>query len=430
MSRGLREEQNYEAERAEERLYTAARKLGVSRRRLLEYAVMTGASAFLTACASKVGVDTTQPAPEQKPAAPPPAPEAPKQERALIKETPSSRFIDYGSNQEMRWDQMYGKGYVVPNDQFFVRNHGKTPQIDLQSWRLKVSGSGVENPLELTYDELLKLPSASVIRYVECAGNGRTFYNEVLKQKAQGTQWRLGAIGVAEWTGVRLSEVLERARLKKGARDFMPTGLDELKVRRPISVEKGLEDDTLLVYAMNGEPLPPDHGFPVRMLVPGWIGVANVKWVGDLEVSMDPIYSPWNTTSYVLIGSDYQPQGQAKGPVVTTQAIKSAIEMIWPGALKAGPQVIRGRAWSPFGKIAKVEYSLDDGRTWEQARLGDMNIARAWVRWEFPWDAKPGDYKIKVRATDEQGNSQPDSVKFNEQGYLYNAVVAHPVTVS
>jgi len=146
------------------------------------------------------------------------------------------------------------------------------------------------------------MPSVSVIRYVECAGNGRSFFAAAYGKKADGTQWKLGGIGVAEWTGVPLTEVLDRAGIKKSARDVMPEGLDDLKVRRPMPVAKALEADTLLVYAMNGQPLPPDHGFPVRTLVPGWIGVANIKWVGRMEVSEKPLFSPWNTDTYVLIG--------------------------------------------------------------------------------------------------------------------------------
>jgi DMSO/TMAO reductase YedYZ molybdopterin-dependent catalytic subunit len=228
---------------------------------------------------------------------------------------------------------------------------------------------------------------------------------------------------------VPLREVLDRAGLKATARDVMPEGLDDLRVRRPMSVAKALEEDTLLVYAMNGQPLPPDHGFPVRVLVPGWIGVANVKWVGRIEVSEQSLYSAWNTDSYVLIGPDYRPAPPAKGPILSTQSHKSALELPWEGTLRAGPRTVTGRSWSPSGRIARVEYSLDRGVTWTQARLHEPNVARAWVRWSFDWDARPGDYGIKVRATDERGNTQPAGVPFNEQGYLYNAVVAHPIAV-
>jgi DMSO/TMAO reductase YedYZ molybdopterin-dependent catalytic subunit len=329
----------------------------------------------------------------------------------------------------MRWENMASRGYLVPNELFFVRDHSRTPRIEVSTWRLKVEGSGVSRPLELSYDDILSLPETSVIRYVECAGNGRSFFEAAYGKRASGTQWKLGAIGVAEWTGVPLREILNRAGLKPTARDVMPEGLDELRVRRPMSIAKALEDDTLLVYAMNGSPLPPDHGFPVRVLAPGWVGVANVKWVGRLEVSEQPLYTPWNTENYVFIGPDYAPVPPAKGPVLTTQSPKSAFELPWDGELPSGRRTIRGRSWSPFGKINRVEYSVDRGITWQTATLREPNISRAWVRWDFEWDAMPGSYSLRARATDEQGNRQPANVPFNEQGYLFNAVIGHPLTI-
>jgi sulfane dehydrogenase subunit SoxC len=330
----------------------------------------------------------------------------------------------------MRWDQMARRGYVVGNDLFFIRNHTSTPRIDTASWKLVVSGSGVARTLELSYDELIALPAVtSVTRFVECAGNGRTFFAEAQGLQAKGSQWRLGAIGVGEWTGVPLGEVLQRAGLKPTARDVMPAGLDQLKVRRPIPIAKALQDDTLLVFAMNGEPLPADHGFPVRVLVPGWIGIASIKWVGRIEVSEDPLFSDWNTGSYVLVGPTYQPEGRHKGPVLTTQVVKSAIELAWPANLEAGQHTIRGRSWSGQGRIVKVEYRVDGG-AWQKAQLHEPILPLAWARWSFTWDAPPGEHAIRVRATDDRGNAQPDSVPFNEMGYLYGAVVAHPVKVA
>ena len=318
---------------------------------------------------------------------------------------------------------------MVPNEIFFVRNHTRTPLLDAKKWRLKIEGSGIQKPIELTYDELLSLPLVSVIRYVECAGNGRSFFERAYHKKADGTQWKLGAIGVAEWTGVPLAEVLNRAGLKNSARDVMPEGLDDLKVRRPMSVAKALEGDTLLVYAMNGQPLPPDHGFPVRTLVPGWVGVANIKWVGRIEVSEKPLFSSWNTDTYVLIGPDYKPEPPAKGPVLFTQNLKSALELPWDGEIGAGRRLFRGRSWSPFGKITSVEYSLDSDSTWRKTNLREPNIGGAWAWWDVDWHAAQGRHTIRIRATDEKGNTQPDNVPFNQQGYLYNAVVDHPVTV-
>jgi sulfane dehydrogenase subunit SoxC len=348
----------------------------------------------------------------------------------VVKPTPSEHFFDYGTNKEMRWETMYGRGYLVPNDLFFVRNHIRTPRLDVATWRLQVEGTGVERPLALRYDDVLAMPSLSVIRYIECAGNGRSFFQAAYGKKAQGTQWKLGAIGVAEWTGVPLREVLERAGLKRTARDIMVEGLDDSRVRRPIPITKAFAEDTLLVYAMNGDTLPPDHGFPLRLLTPGWVGVANIKWVGRLEVSEQPLFSYWNTEAYVLLGPDYQPDPPARGPILSTQSLKSALELPAETHLRPGPQVIKGRAWSPFGKITRVMISVDRGQTWQSARLHEPNIARAWVRWDWAWDTPPGNYTITVRAMDEAGNTQPDSLLWNEQGYLYNALVHHPVQVS
>jgi sulfane dehydrogenase subunit SoxC len=410
---GLQNEAVYQAVRAEEFIWQRSRALGISRRRFLQWVAAGGASMLV----GGVWPRRLQAAQE------------PSSQELVVKPTPSELFFDYGSNKEMRWQNMSQRGYVVPNELFFVRNHTRTPQIDVSTWRLKVEGSGVRRPLELTYDALLSMPSVSVIRTVECAGNGRSFFENAYGKKAQGTQWKLGAIGVAEWTGVRLHDVLDRAGLKRTAKDVMPEGLDDLKVRRPMSVTKAVAADTIVAYAMNGEPLPPDHGSPVRVLVPGWIGVANIKWVGRIEVSEEALFSPWNTETYILIGPDYQPKPPAKGPVLAEQNLKSALELDMGAQLQAGRHRMTGRSWSPFGKITQVEYSLDRGVTWRQARVQEPRLAQAWVRWDFDWEAKPGHQTIRVRAVDERGHAQPDSVPWNEQGYLYNAVVDHPVSV-
>ena len=406
------DERVYQVTRTEAWLWQHAKQFGLSRRRLVQLLVAGGAAATWGRGLPRSAQAQTAPGQE-----------------LVVKPTPPERFFDYGTNKEMRWETMYGRGYLVPNDLFFVRNHTRTPRLDVATWRLKVEGSGVERPLELRYDDLLAMPSRSVLRYVECAGNGRSFFQAAYGKKAQGTQWKLGAIGVAEWTGVPLSEILERAGLKRTARDIMVEGLDDSRVRRPIPVTKALAEDTLLVYAMNGDTLPPDHGFPLRLLTPGWIGVANIKWVGRLEVSEQPLFSYWNTETYVLLGPDYQPHPPANGPILSTHSLKSALELATEAHLRAGNQLIKGRAWSPFGKITRVMYSVDQGKTWQPTRLQEPNIARAWVRWDFTWDAQPGNYTITVRATDETGNTQPDSMLWNEQGYLYNALIHHPVQV-
>ena len=174
--------------------------------------------------------------------------------------------------------------------------------LEPATWRLHVGGSGVSRPRSFTYDEILAMPSIAVFRAIECAGNGRNFFQLSHGKKISGTPWQLGGIGVAEWTGVPLREVLERAGVKRSARDVMPEGLDQKRVKRPMPIDKAMADDTLLVYAMNGQPLPPDHGFPMRVLVPGWVGIAHIKWVGRIDVSEEPLYSEYNTQKYVLIG--------------------------------------------------------------------------------------------------------------------------------
>lgn len=405
------DEHTYEQARADEFIWRRARDLGVSRRRFL--GMLAGAGALAV---GSVGLSS-------RPAWAGPATDL------VVKPTPPESFYDFGSNKEMRWEVMSTRGYVVPTEFFFVRDHSRTARIDASTWRLRVEGSGVDRPQEFSYEQILAMPSVSVIRFVECAGNGRSFFEALYGKRAQGTQWKLGAIGVAEWTGVPLREVVDRCGVRRTARDVMPEGLDELKVRRPMPIGKAMADDTLLVYAMNGDTLPPDHGFPVRVLVPGWVGVANVKWVGRIEVSEQPLYSAWNTESYVLIGPDYTPAPPAKGPALTSQSVKSAFELPWDGEVPAGPRLLRGRSWSGQGAITKVEVSVDRGISWQPARLREPNIPQAWVRWDLDWSPRPGSYNLRARATDDKGRAQPASVPFNDQGYLFGAVVGHPVTV-
>lgn len=351
-------------------------------------------------------------------------------DQAILKNAPAEYFLRNGSNLEMRWDAMYNRGYIVPTELFFVRNNSPVvPRIDVAKWKLQIEGSGVTKPISFTYDDLLTMPSISVIRAIECAGNGRNRFQESHGKKIEGTPWDLGGIGVAEWTGVPLHEVLGRAGVKRSARDVMPEGLDSRKVSRPMSVEKALAEDTLLVYAMNGQPLLPDHGFPVRMLLPGWVGISHIKWLGRIEVSAQSLYSEYNTKKYVLIGKDYKPAPPALGPMLTTQQVKSAFELPWNGEITAGKRLLRGRSWSGEGHIKKVDVSTDGGRTWRPARLREPNIDMAWVRWDLDWDARPGTYKLQARATDSKGHTQPDRIPLNEEGYAHWAVVTHQITV-
>lgn len=406
-------EEVYRQARADEFVWQKAKALGVSRKKFLQF-MAVGAGIAIGSGLPRLRLEEPALAASE-----------------LVKPVPPKLFYDYkGIQQEMRWEAMYDRGYLVPNELFFVRNHTATPKIDLKTWRLRVEGSGVARQKEFTYDELLSLPSVSIIRALECAGNGRSFFESVQGKKADGAPWKLGAIGVAEWTGVPLREVLQLAEVKSTAKDVMPEGLDEKKVRRPMSIAKALKQDTLLVYAMNGQTLPADHGFPIRAFVPGWLGAASIKWLGRIEVSEQPLFSTWNTESYVLIGSGYPSDLPAKGTIITSQNIKSAFELAWNAKMPAGKHLVRGRSWSASSKIDRVEVSLDGGKTWQAARLREPNLDGAWVRWDLDWNARPGKYQLQAKAIDTQGNSQPATVPFNAKGYLYNAVVSHPVTVS
>jgi DMSO/TMAO reductase YedYZ molybdopterin-dependent catalytic subunit len=355
----------------------------------------------------------------------------------IVKPLPPEWFTIIGTNAEMRWEAMRDQGYLTPAERFFVRNHTSTPLIDARTWRLRIFGSGLrrQEGIELSYRDLLRLPSRTATAFVECAGNGRSFFASQQGTPASGSQWRLGAVGVARWRGAPLRVVLERAGISRRAVDVMPQGLDprvvsggvdQGHVRRPLPVAKAL-DDVLVAYEMNGDPLPPDHGFPARLVVPGWVGVANIKWLGQIEVSDQPLFSPWNTTQYRMVGPTYPPDA----PPLTGQQVKSAFELPFPATLAAGRRVrLHGRSWSGDAPIRRVDVRLAGGR-WERARLHGPNLPRAWVRWSIDWRRPtPGSYELEARASDRRGTTQPDSVPFNTNGYQFWAVVRHPVTVS
>jgi DMSO/TMAO reductase YedYZ molybdopterin-dependent catalytic subunit len=424
MSDDLRDEETYLAARAEQ-LAARMETEGVSRKGLLQ---LVGSALPLLAG----GKPLAAPAPAAARTVGPP----------IRKPLPAEWFVPFGTNAETRWDSLAEVGYEVPNDRFFVRNHTATPTIDHRTWRLRVFGDGLRlrpgagDAVEFSLRDLKRLRSRKLTALIECAGNGRSFFAGQQGTPAYGTQWALGGVGVAEWRGVPLSEVLERSGITKAAVDVLPQGLDANvvtggvdlgKVRRPLPVDKALED-VLLAYEMNGVPLPPDHGFPVRLVVPGWVGIASVKWLGQIEVSTRPLFSPWNTTSYRMFGPDYP----VDAPPLTNQPVKSALELPRGAVLPLGRRTtLTGRAWSGTAAIRRVEVSTDRGATWAAAKLYGPNRPGAWARWKFDVEPRsPGEHEVWVCATDEEGRSQPLSVPFNTFGYLYSAVVRHPVVVA
>jgi sulfane dehydrogenase subunit SoxC len=409
----------------EEALWQKAKSAGMPRRKFLILLASSGAAAVVASCAPKT-ITTTVTA---TPSTPSPAPA-----RLVDEPTPTQFFRSIGGgNWEMLFQDMANQTYATPNSLFYVRDHTSTPMpIDVSTWSLSIEGDGVAKPFTVNYNDLLAMPTTKVTRYVECAGNGRSFFDTLLKNPAQGGQWHLGAYGIAEWVGVRLSELLQRAGIKSNAVDVMPAGFDSTQVRRPMPVDKAMADDTILAYMMNGDLLPMDHGFPARVLTPGWVGVANIKWVNKITVSNTPQTSDWNTKLYILVGPDYTATPPALGPALNTQVLKSALCLPFPATLRAGSQKVVGYAWSPSGKIAKVDVSLDGGSSFQPATLTGPNIERAGTRWEFSFNAQPGSMSITPRATDDQGNAQypVSQQKWNQQGYIFGAMVPHPVTVS
>ncbi|MFI6730399.1 sulfite oxidase [Streptomyces sp. R-74717] len=419
VSAARHDESAYDRRRLSQWLSGDARADGVTRRRLLTLLAATAAGAAL-------------PPPYLAHAADP----------TIVKPLPPEWFIRRDTNAETRWEALRGTGHHTPNEMFFVRNHTATPVLDAADWRLRLWGSGLrgapreDRPVEFGYDDLRALPAVTRTAFVECAGNGRSYFTTQQGETVTGTSWTLGAIGVARWRGVRLADVLRKAGLSSYAVDVQPRGLDAEffsggenlgRVRRPLPLARAL-DDVLLAYEMNGEPLPYDHGYPVRVLVPGWVGIASIKWVGDIEVSTQPLYSPWNTIFYRLFGPAYPEEGSAP---LTRQVVRSAFELGSGARFTVGEgQVLHGRSWSGAGAIARVDVSTDGGASWRPARLHDRPRASTWTRWSLTW--KPdtvGDTHLLARATDTAGHTQPDTAVANTQGFLFDAVVRHPVTV-
>ncbi|MER7703150.1 sulfite oxidase [Kitasatospora sp. NPDC097605] len=433
------------------------RRRGIERRELLRLLAAAGAVAApaagaLTGARSAAAAPAaTVPAPAAPAAAATPAPAAVPPTAGpvpgIVKPLPAEWFVPRGTNAEMRFDALRGGadgrpvGRLVPVERFFVRNHTSTPLIDAGTWRLRLFGTGLrgaptaERPVEFSLADLRALPAHTTTALIECAGNGRSFFTSQQHQSVPGTPWTLGGTGSARWRGVRLAEVLRRAGLTADAVDVMPAGLDPEpvvggvglgRVRRPLPVAKAL-DDVLLAYEMNGEPLTPDHGAPVRVVVPGWVGIASIKWVGTVEVADRPLFSPWNTDSYRLFGPDHPPGGSAP---LTAQVVKSAFELARDAVLPAGrAHRLHGRSWSGAAPVRRVEVSVDGGRRWRPAELRDEPRFGDWTRWSFDWrPERPGPYELRARATDRRGRSQPEVTVFNREGYLFDAVVVHPVT--
>jgi DMSO/TMAO reductase YedYZ molybdopterin-dependent catalytic subunit len=341
-------------------------------------------------------------------------------------------FVHHGTDVETVWES--DVPYLTPNERFFVRNHTESPAIDAGAWRLLVSGDGVIGDTTYTLAELMSFTRRTYDRALECTGNGRRLFGEQQGTPRPGTQWGLGAIGAARWTGVPLSTVLRHAGLRDDAVQVMAVGLDDPyvhegenhgRVRRPLPIEKAL-DDVLIAWEMNGQPLPRDHGFPARLVVPGWVGIASIKWLGELRVGTRVEDSPWNTKWYRMHGTGWAGEDAA----LDVMPVKSTLDAA-PELTQGHTTVLRGRAWAGEATISLVEVSADAGRSWHEATLTGPNEPSCWVGWELAWTPPcPGDQELWVRATDSLGRSQPEVAQDNDDGYLFSAVVRTPVTVA
>ena len=317
---------------------------------------------------------------------------------------------------------------ITPTDLFFVRNNYDGPEIDASQYVLKVDGE-VDNPLTLRLDDLKRMEQITQTITLECAGNGRSFYSP----KAPGLQWENGAVGTAVWKGVRLAEVLRLARPRPSASHVVPDGNDapptaqEPDFIRSHPIWKAMEPHTMIAIEMNGRPLPHLHGGPARLIVPGWIGSASIKWLVQLTLADKEWGGPFMQRSY------RSPRVEDPQQTYSLQSLecKSLIVSPLDGAKVAtGAQMMRGYAWAGEGSVTGVDVSLDGGKTWAPAALSGPAHRYAWRGWEFPWTAVSGAYTIMARASDSLGRVQPGAKPRDPQGYRWNVVHAVRIDVA
>jgi DMSO/TMAO reductase YedYZ molybdopterin-dependent catalytic subunit len=315
---------------------------------------------------------------------------------------------------------------LTPNDAFFIRSHFGAPAVDLVPWEVELVGL-VSRPLRLTLDALGRLEPATKRAVLQCAGNGRGLY----RPRVPGVPWERGAVGQAEWSGVRLAELLERAGVRPGAAhlhflggDAPPSPKTPAFVRS-IPIDRARDPGTILALRMNGEPLAAVHGGPVRLVVPGWAGNNWTKWVRRIVVAREEAPGFYMQTAYRMPRTPVPP-GAAPGSVpadpLTWMNVKSLIT--WPergSLLPAGPVELRGIAWTGDGDVTKVDVRIGDDDRWLGASLLEDPEPGAWRQWRLRWEpSRRGRYVIAARATDSMGQVQPESPPWNRSGYLWN----------
>jgi DMSO/TMAO reductase YedYZ molybdopterin-dependent catalytic subunit len=315
--------------------------------------------------------------------------------------------------EAMRYD-------ITPTGMHYLLVHFDIPEVDAGTWKLEVGGL-VKKPLTLTFDEITRRPAQTLAVTMECAGNGRALMDpRVISQP-----WLVEAIGTAEWKGTPLRGVLQEAEVESATVDIVFTGLDEGVqgdqvhfYQRSLSVKEAMREEVLLAYEMNGRPLEPQHGYPLRLLVPGWYGMTSVKWLASIEAVAEPF------RGYQQIGTyRYTQSLEEIGDPVTLQNVRAL--MIPPGIpdfatrerlLAPGPVTLTGRAWAGRAEVTRVEVSTDGGEKWDDAELGASVGPHAWRAWSHRWVAEPGRHTLTVRATDDAGNTQPLEQAWNAHG--------------
>ncbi|MBU6433726.1 MAG: sulfite oxidase [Nitrospirae bacterium] len=328
--------------------------------------------------------------------------------------------------------------FLTPNHRFFVRSHFGPPPPEAVSeanWKLRVGGL-VEGSHEFTLTDLRQMEAVTITAVVQCSGNGRAFH----RPKVPGVQWERGAVGNAQWTGVRLRDVLGTAAVQAGARHVQFQGADRPVVAsvplftRSIPLKKALHPDTILAYEMNGRPLPILHGAPLRVITPGWMADSCTKWLTEITVQADESTGYYMQTAYRLPTTPVEPGASASGQSAPVEAmvVKSLIAAPQEGeTVKSGPVAIQGMAWSGEAKVVKVEVSLDEGKTWESARLIGEDHPYAWRQWQLVWNPRTaGTFTILCRATDVRGETQPATSPWNPSGFLWNGWDRVSVTVA
>jgi sulfane dehydrogenase subunit SoxC len=316
---------------------------------------------------------------------------------------------------------------ITPVGLHYLLIHYDIPDVDPGRWELSVDGR-VAHPLTLTLEDLRRRPAREVTAAMECAGNGRA----LLEPHVVSQPWLLEAVGNGNWTGVPLKSILEEAEPLDDAVEVVFTGLDrgiekevEQSYQRALALDDALAEDVLLAYELNGAPLPPQHGFPLRLLVPGWYGMTNVKWLAGITVVAEPFEGYQHTAGY-----RYREDEEDEGTPVTRMQPRAL--MVPPGipdfntrarTVSVGRCVLGGRAWSGWAPISRVEVSTDGGEAWADAELEPLESRWGWRGWRFDWAAdEPGEYVLCCRAEDEAGNVQPIEPNWNVGGYSNNAV--------